>query len=44
MFFGHSFATIEQQVGDLGQFPCAGVYAVIAAPGVVRVNDRVVIN
>ena len=34
----------EQQVGDLGQFPCAGVYAVIAAPGVVRVNDRVVIN
>ena len=32
------------QVGDLGQFPCAGVYAVVAAPGTVRTGDRVVLN
>jgi MOSC domain-containing protein len=32
------------QVGDLGKFPCAGVYAVVAAPGTVRIGDRVVIN
>ena len=32
------------QVGDLGNFPCAGVYAVVAAPGTVRIGDRVVIN
>jgi uncharacterized protein YcbX len=32
------------QVGDLGQFPCAGVYAVVAAPGRVRTGDRVVLN
>ena len=31
------------QVGDLGQFPCAGVYAVVAAPGRVRTGDRVVL-
>lgn len=29
------------QVGDLGQFPCAGVYAVVAEQGTVRVGDRV---
>ncbi|MBK9166456.1 MAG: MOSC domain-containing protein [Bryobacterales bacterium] len=29
------------QVGELGQFPCAGVYAVIAAPGTVRTGDAV---
>ena len=29
------------QVGDLGQFPCAGVYAVIAAAGTVRTGDDV---
>ena len=34
----------REQVGDLGQYPCAGVYAVIAAPGAVRVGDRVVFN
>ncbi len=32
------------QVGDQGQFPCAGVYAVVAAPGTVRTGDRVVLN
>jgi len=29
------------QVGALGQFPCAGVYAVVAAPGKVRTGDPV---
>jgi uncharacterized protein YcbX len=32
------------QVGDLGRFPCAGVYAVVVAPGRVRTGDRVVLN
>ena len=32
------------QVGDLGQFPCAGVYAVVAAAGTVRIGDRVILN
>lgn len=31
------------QVGDLGQFPCAGVYAVVAAPGTVRIGAPVVL-
>ena len=31
----------RMQVGDLGQFPCAGVYAVVAAPGTVRTGDHV---
>jgi hypothetical protein len=31
------------QVGTLGQFPCAGVYAVVAAPGTVRTGDRVTV-
>ena len=31
------------QVGDLGKFPCAGVYAVVAAPGKVRTGDSVVL-
>jgi uncharacterized protein YcbX len=30
------------QVGELGRLPCAGVYAVVAAPGRVRVGDQVV--
>ncbi len=28
-------------VGDIGQFPCAGAYAAVAAPGTVRTGDRV---
>ena len=32
------------QVGDLGQMPCAGVYAVVAASGTLRTGDRVVLN
>src|SRR5262249_24973135 len=31
------------QVGDLGQFPCAGVYAVVVAPGAVRTGDSVTV-
>jgi uncharacterized protein len=34
----------KEQVGDLGQFPCAGVYAVVAEPGTARIGDRVVLN
>lgn len=26
-------------IADAGQFPCAGVYAVVTAPGIVRVGD-----
>ena len=29
------------QVGATGQFPCAGAYAVVAAPGTMRTGDRV---
>lgn len=29
------------QVGDRGKFPCAGVYAVVAASGTIRCGDRV---
>jgi uncharacterized protein YcbX len=32
------------QVATLGQFPCAGVYAVVATPGTVRIGDRVLAN
>jgi len=32
------------QVGDSGQFPCAGVYAVVEAPGIIRRGDRVTIQ
>ena len=32
------------QVGDLGQFPCAGVYAAVTVPGTVQSGDRVVLN
>ncbi len=32
------------QVGDMGQFPCAGAYAVVAAQGTVRTGDRVGLN
>jgi len=33
----------RMQVGDLGQFPCAGVYAVVTAPGIVRAGDDVTV-
>ena len=42
-FFPFRERTRKMQVGDLGQFPCAGVYAVIAAPGTVRTGDQVTI-
>jgi uncharacterized protein YcbX len=29
----------RHQVADLGRLPCAGVYAVVAEPGVIRVGD-----
>ena len=32
------------QVGDAGQFPCAGVYAVIAASGTMRIGDPVALT
>ena len=32
------------QVGDSGQFPCAGVYAVVLAPGIMRLLDPVVVS
>jgi uncharacterized protein YcbX len=32
------------QVATLGQFPCAGVYAVVAVPGTVQIGDRVFAN
>lgn len=31
----------KQQVSTLAEFPCAGVYAVVTAPGRLRVGDRV---
>ena len=32
------------QVGDAGQFPCAGVYAVVESAGTLQVGDRVGLN
>ncbi len=32
------------QLGDLGAFPCAGIYAVVAAPGPIRIGDNVASN
>jgi uncharacterized protein YcbX len=32
------------QLGDLGAFPCAGVYAVVAASGAIRVGAKVGLN
>jgi uncharacterized protein YcbX len=32
------------QVGAGGQFPCAGVYAVVEAPGTMRTGDRVALT
>jgi uncharacterized protein YcbX len=33
-----------RQVGDMGQFPCAGVYAVVAAQGTIKTGDLVARN
>ncbi len=32
------------QLADMGAFPCAGVYAVVASPGTVRFGDSVVLS
>ena len=32
------------KLGELGEFPCAGIYAVFAAPGIVRVGDQATLN
>jgi uncharacterized protein YcbX len=32
------------KLGDLGEFPCAGIYAVVATPGTVRVSDQAALN
>jgi uncharacterized protein YcbX len=32
------------QVGAAGLFPCAGVYAVVEAPGAIRIGDRVALS
>ncbi|MGZ5866104.1 MAG: MOSC domain-containing protein [Xanthobacteraceae bacterium] len=32
------------QLGQLGSFPCAGVYAVVAASGTIRIGDKVALN
>jgi uncharacterized protein len=32
------------KLGDLGEFPCAGIYAVVATPGTVSVGDQVTVN
>jgi hypothetical protein len=32
------------KLGDLGEFPCAGSYAVVAISGSISVADQVVLN
>ncbi|MCJ7709409.1 MAG: MOSC domain-containing protein, partial [Chloroflexi bacterium] len=34
----------RHQVADLGRLPCAGVYAVVAVPGTIRVGDDVALG
>jgi hypothetical protein len=36
-----NFAGLTVQVGGAGLFPCAGVYAVVNAPGTMRTGDDV---
>ena len=31
-------------LGEIGLYPCAGVYAVVAAPGVLRAGDPVLLS
>ena len=32
------------KLGDLGNFPCAGIYAVVVTSGSVKLGDQVVLN
>ena len=32
------------QLGDLGAFPCVGVYAIVASAGTIRIGDKVTLN
>ncbi len=32
------------KLGDLGEFPCAGIYAIVATSGSVKVGDEVVLS
>jgi len=32
------------QLGELGQYHCAGAYAVVTAQGTVRTGDRIMLN
>ena len=32
------------EVGEAGQYPCAGAYAVVEAPGMMRTGDRVALT
>jgi uncharacterized protein YcbX len=32
------------QVGAMGRFPCAGVYAVVGAGGLIKIGDPVVLH
>jgi uncharacterized protein YcbX len=34
----------KRQVGTMGQFPCAGVYAVVGAGGLIQIGDAVAVH